>query len=299
MIVGGVTMYRSRAPIPANGGRSRRPDAVHGGGHSGGAGPLPQARPHGLRFGTGARRLPGPDYTAEALHWMTEAMRERKAPGYASLGTGQKAAVDAEIAEELKVNRYRDGVLRFTADPGRGVGLHRRALHARIRRRAAGPRAAQRRAAAGGRRRRRGRSMTPQPPASWRPSSPGRRGSPSPNGPTPSHSYTNNWPYDKAAGNTATAGSMMWSAVSVATLLMFLALILYVQHRYRLTPEDARGRAAQLRSRPASGSRLRSAPRPSTSWWPSCCSSSSPCWAARWRTTTSTAPPSSASTSCP
>ena len=31
-----------------------------------------------------------------------------------------------------------------------------------------------------------------------------------------------------------TAGSMMWSAVSVAGLLLFLALILYFQHRYRL-----------------------------------------------------------------
>jgi nitric oxide reductase subunit B len=56
--------------------------------------------------------------------------------------------------------------------------------------------------------------------------------------PEASHSYTNNWPYDPAAGNTATSASLMWSAASVATLLFFLALILYFQHRYSLTAQD-------------------------------------------------------------
>jgi nitric oxide reductase subunit B len=56
--------------------------------------------------------------------------------------------------------------------------------------------------------------------------------------PEADHSFTNNWPYDKAAGNSVTAGSMMWSAASVAGLLFFLALILYFQHRYQLTPAD-------------------------------------------------------------
>ena len=56
--------------------------------------------------------------------------------------------------------------------------------------------------------------------------------------PEANHSYTNNWPYDKTAGNTATAGAMMWSAVSVAGLIFFLALILYFQHRYQLTAQD-------------------------------------------------------------
>ena len=56
--------------------------------------------------------------------------------------------------------------------------------------------------------------------------------------PEAAHSYTNNWPDHKTAGNTATAGAMMWSAASVAALLFFLALILYFHHRYSLTPVD-------------------------------------------------------------
>ena len=56
--------------------------------------------------------------------------------------------------------------------------------------------------------------------------------------PEAAHSYTNNWPYDKAAGNTATAGAMLWSGASVALLLFFLAMILYFQHRYQLAPVD-------------------------------------------------------------
>ena len=62
----------------------------------------------------------GPDYTAEALHWMTETMRQEKAPGYDTLGVGPKAAVDAEVAQELKQNRYANGVLRFTAGEAAG-----------------------------------------------------------------------------------------------------------------------------------------------------------------------------------
>jgi nitric oxide reductase subunit B len=56
--------------------------------------------------------------------------------------------------------------------------------------------------------------------------------------PEANHSYTNNWPYDEAAGNTATPGAMMWSAASAAALLFFLALILYFQHRYQLSIQD-------------------------------------------------------------
>jgi nitric oxide reductase subunit B len=54
----------------------------------------------------------GPDYTAEALHWMTESMRPAD---YAARSVGQQAAADAEIAQELRVNRYAAGTLRFTA----------------------------------------------------------------------------------------------------------------------------------------------------------------------------------------
>src|SRR4051812_21148741 len=111
MIVGGVLMYKSRAPIPE---RVVGPD----GATLFTAGDIQNGqdlfRKRGLMdYGTvlGHGAYLGPDYTAEALHWMTEAMRPAN---YESLGVGAKASVDAEIAADLKVNRYADGTLRFT-----------------------------------------------------------------------------------------------------------------------------------------------------------------------------------------
>src|SRR5205085_1216065 len=65
----------------------------------------------------------GPDYTAEAIHWMTDAMRtDRSNAPWSSLTAGQKAAIDAEVAQELKVNRYdaNTGTLLFTAAQAKG-----------------------------------------------------------------------------------------------------------------------------------------------------------------------------------
>ena len=240
MIVGGVMMYRSRAPIPEAvldpAGRTlfTARDIQDG---------QDLFRKRGLMdYGSvlGHGAYLGPDYTAQSLHWMTEAMRLRKAPGYASLTTPQRAAVDAAVVEELKENRYRDGILRFTADQAAGwdsiVGRYGREFgHGDAA--AALPAGALLPAAEGGGDPARDAAAARQLAAfvtwtAWLSAT--RR-------PDAEHSYTNNWPYDQAAGNTATAGSMMWSAASVATLLLFLALILFVQHRYRLAAEDVPG----------------------------------------------------------
>jgi nitric oxide reductase subunit B len=238
MIVGGVMMYRSRAPIP---------ERVIG---PGGAVIFTAAdiqngqdlfRKRGLMdYGTvlGHGAYLGPDYTAEALHLMTETMRRDRAANYDSLGVGQEAAVDAEVIEELRVNRYADGALRFTAGQVAGwnaIVEHYRTLFAEGQLERALPKGALLPASEGGGDPARELAATKQLAAfiawtAWLSST--KR-------PEAAHSYTNNWPYDKAAGNTATAGSMMWSAVSVAGLLFFLALILYFQHRYRLTAQDA------------------------------------------------------------
>ena len=120
MIVGGVMMYRSRAPIPD---RVAGPD----GSTLFTAADIQQGqdlfRKRGLMdYGTvlGHGAYLGPDYTAEALHLMTEAMRQERTTGFATLGVGQKAAIDAEIAQELKTNRYDSGTLRFTAGQAAG-----------------------------------------------------------------------------------------------------------------------------------------------------------------------------------
>jgi nitric oxide reductase subunit B len=237
MIVGGVMMYRSRAPIPD---RVAGPD----GATLFTASDIQQGqdlfRKRGLMdYGTvlGHGAYLGPDYTAEALHWMTEAMRRDKAAAYDTLSIGQKAAIDAEIAQELKVNRYSNGTLAFT--PGQVAGWNtivdrysKLVTEGQLER--ALPKGALLPVAEGGGDPARDREAGRQLAAfvtwtAWL--SVAKR-------PEAAHSYTNNWPYDKAAGNFATAGAMMWSAVSVAALIFFLALILYFQHRYQLSAED-------------------------------------------------------------
>jgi len=39
------------------------------------------------------------------------------------------------------------------------------------------------------------------------------------NRPGKDYSYTNNWPYDPAAGNTPSGATYLWSALSLITLL--------------------------------------------------------------------------------
>jgi nitric oxide reductase subunit B len=238
MLIGGAYIYKTRAPIPDKvtdpAGKVlftaqdiqlgqelfRKRNLMNYGSVLG----------HGAYF--------GPDYTAEVIHWMTEAMRvDRSAGLYSELSTGEKAAIDAEIAAEMKVNRYKDGTLVFTAGQTKGwdstvdkydlsfvQGQPERAL----------PKGSLLPPAEGGNDRKLTREAARQLAAfatwtAWlsvatRPEAP--------------HSYTNNWPYDKTAGNTATAGAVVWSAASVALLLAFLALILFLQHRYKLEPAD-------------------------------------------------------------
>src|SRR6476469_2034878 len=92
MIVGGVMMYKSRAPIPE---RVVAPDGttiftaadIQNG--------QDLFRKRGLMdYGTvlGHGAYLGPDYTAEVLHYMTESIRASKAPDYERRSIGQKAA---------------------------------------------------------------------------------------------------------------------------------------------------------------------------------------------------------------
>jgi nitric oxide reductase subunit B len=237
MLLGGAYIYKTRAPIP---------EAVidHSGevlftAHDIQIGQELFRKRNLMNYGSvlGHGAYFGPDYTAEAIHWMTDSMRLQRTAAYDSLSVGEKAAIDAEIAQEMKINRYRDGTVKFT--PGQTAGWH--AIVSKYE--TAFVHGAPDRALAAG-------SLLPPSEggadkkltreaarqlasfATWtawlsvanRPEAP--------------HSYTNNWPYDKAAGNTATAGALVWSAASIALLLMFLAFILFVQHRYRLEPED-------------------------------------------------------------
>jgi nitric oxide reductase subunit B len=236
MIVGGFMMYQSRAPIP---------DRVNGpSGQLFTAQDIQEGQDlfrkrglmdYGSVLGHGAYL--GPDYTAEALHIMTGAMQRAKSPGYDSLSVGQKAAVDAEVKQELRVNRYSAGELKFTAAEEAGwneIVAHYHRIFAEGDPDRALPEGALLPASEGGSDPARQLHASKQLAAfvtwtAWL--SVSKR-------PEAGHSYTNNWPYDEAAGNTATAGSMMWSAASAAGLLFFLAVILFFQHRYKLTAQE-------------------------------------------------------------
>jgi nitric oxide reductase subunit B len=243
MLVGGAYIYKTRAPIPAR-------VADGSGGILFTAADIEKGQElfrkrnlmnYGSVLGHGAYL--GPDYTAEALHWMTEAMRAERSGGkYARIGVGERAAIDAEIAVELKTNRYdsASGTLTFTPAQARGWD----SVAARYTEVFANGRPE--------------RSLQPNsllPPgeggtdvklsadaarqmaafATWTAwLSVTKR-------PEAAHSYTNNWPYDAAAGNTATAGALLWSGASVALLIFALAVILYFYHRYQLAPVDVEG----------------------------------------------------------
>jgi nitric oxide reductase subunit B len=243
MLVGGFFMYKSRAPIPD---RVLGPNntVLFTGADIQAGQELFRKRDlmnYGSILGHGAYL--GPDYTAEALHWMTEAMQESRSGGrYASLDAAGRAGIDAAIAEEFRTNRYdaATGTLPFTS--GQALGFKRvverygsqfrggdaaRAL----------PKGALLPAGEGGEDPVLHDQAARQFAAfitwtAWL--STAKR-------PEANHSYTNNWPYDPSAGNGPTAGALLWSAVSVAGLVMFLAVILYFHHRYRLEAAEIEG----------------------------------------------------------
>ncbi|MDX2150147.1 MAG: nitric-oxide reductase large subunit [Bryobacteraceae bacterium] len=240
MLVGGFFMYKTRAPIP---GRIVSPDGailftasdVQSGQE------LFRKRDlmnYGSVLGHGAYL--GPDYTAEALHAIAVEMQQAKSSGrYASMSPAERAAIDAQVAAELKANKYDAGTDTLTLTAHQAAAW--RALIGKYDHEFA-----------------RGDDARSLPKGALLPpeeggSDPARHAEASKHfaafvgwtawlstakRPEANHSYTNNWPYDPQAGNGATGGAMIWSAVSVAGLMMFLAVILFFWHRYRLEAED-------------------------------------------------------------
>jgi nitric oxide reductase subunit B len=74
--------------------------------------------------------------------------------------------------------------------------------------------------------------------------------------------YTNNWPYYEDAGNTISYSAMWWSGASVTILILFVAIILFIQHRYQLSMQEAykEGQfpAIDLRKQPLTPSQVKS-----------------------------------------
>jgi len=245
MLVGGGWIYKNQAPIPD---RVVGPDGsvlttkaqILGG----------QAvyQKYGLMdYGTvlGHGSYLGPDYTAEALHIMTVALQEHwagvlhKKP-YGELADDQQAGVGVKVKSDLKTNRFAGGTLSLTE--GQVKGLQAIRAHYREYFEKGNPTAS----LPGGMIRDEhlpatGRSYVADGDqiqqisdffmwTSWLSAA---------NRPGLDYSYTNNWPYAPEAGNTASYGAVLWSAVSVTLLIAGLALILWAQKKWKLEMETA------------------------------------------------------------
>lgn len=63
------------------------------------------------------------------------------------------------------------------------------------------------------------------------------------------HSYTHNWPYDPAAGNTPTTETYLWSIVSLFALFLGIGLVLYVYGQMKAIFPEPFGAAGDSDSR--------------------------------------------------
>ncbi|MDI3317782.1 MAG: cbb3-type cytochrome c oxidase subunit I, partial [Bacillota bacterium] len=138
---------------------------------------------------------------------------------YAGLDAGEKAAVDAAVAQELKTNRYDPATKTLRLSAGEVQGLEAvRAATAQLFRNGRPAQALPADALTGasaGDLRDLGDFFfwTAWVSAAERPGTPA--------------SYTNNWPYDPAAGNTVAWPALWWSAASVALLILAFGGIFY------------------------------------------------------------------------
>jgi nitric oxide reductase subunit B len=180
---------------------------------------------HGTLWGHGAYL--GPDYSAEYLHRTVEIARDRLAQGrfgrtFAELGPGPAGEIAEVVSRSLKENRYdpASAELRLTeletaaylaerqewasyfggAAPAPGLAAHYISDPGEL------------------------DALTAYFAwAAWAAVA---------NRPGKDYSYTNNFPYDPAAGNRPSASTYLWSALSLITLLCGLGAILFVFGRF-------------------------------------------------------------------
>lgn len=235
LVVGGIAVYRSAAPIPQ---RIVGPD----GQVLATAQDIQQGKEtyqqlglmdYGSVLGHGAYL--GQDFTAESLHVMVSTMRDTYAQQrfgrpFAQLADDEQAAIGEQVKREAHRNRYDAATGTLTLSAAQAAGLAAIEAHYRTLFSQGQPERAL--------------------PANLLPA-----GSPAAaqvarffawtswlaavNRPGQNSSYTSNWPYDEAAGNTVTFPSLIWSAASVALLVLFLAAILFLHNRYRLGMQQA------------------------------------------------------------
>ena len=180
---------------------------------------------YGSMFGDGAGR--GPDFTAEALHHVAVAMRDRylradlRDTSSSSSDRYHVAAVESRVRSELKTNSYDPASNSVAMTDGQFAAYESLVLYYTNFFHGTGP--------------------TPFSPAryitdtneirdltsfffwgSWVCSvqRPGKE-----------YSYTHNWPYDEAAGNKATSQNIFWSLFGVFGFVLGLGGVLYLYGR--------------------------------------------------------------------
>jgi nitric oxide reductase subunit B len=169
----------------------------------------------------------GPDYSAEYLHRLAEIARdslarERRALPYEALDPDAAAGVDAAVHRLLKENRYNPGtsVLSFSPPEASAWVIQKGEWAAYFSGDAPAPGLPAKYI--------RDRSELDALAsyfawAAWASVA---------NRPGKDYSYTNNWPYEPAAGNHPSASTFFWSALSLVSLLAGLGTVLFAVGRF-------------------------------------------------------------------
>ncbi len=246
LLFGGWQLFRNRAPIP---GRvtSEAGEVVFT--HDQILGGQAVYQKYGLMdWGSvlGHGTYFGPDFTAELLHKRVELLRAAEATArggkaYSDLDASARAAIDAAVKAQIKLNRYDEARDTLILAPSDVTAF--RTIEADVRRRFT--------QGEPGRAMPAGVVSESHMPAErawvasgdqihqlasffwWTSWIAGTKR------PDRDSTYTNNWPFDEDAGNTLSAGAITWSGVSVAGLLLLLPIVLLVWFRGRYMMEDA------------------------------------------------------------
>jgi len=175
---------------------------------------------YGSMFGDGALR--GPDFTAQALHEISNRMaqyyRQQATPAPAGQETLLEKGIGAQVKSDIKSNRYDPAANRVVLSAGQVFAIQ--GLEEFY------------------------RNVFTQPdfPEAFKPA--GYLTNPaeirdlsafffwgawvcSAERPGSGYSYTHNWPYDPLAGNTATPYTMLWSILGMLGLIVGLGFVLY------------------------------------------------------------------------
>ncbi len=174
---------------------------------------------YGSMFGDGAGR--GPDFTADALHRISEAMVDFYLPASDRQTPYAREAAQARVQKELKQNRYDAAAGQITLSEGQVFALHQLRTHYRqwVRAEIARVLPAVARLS--------DRELNDLSDfffwGAWvcvtqRPGY--------------DYSYTNNWPYDAAAGNEPPKQILLWSLVAILGLFVGLGVVLFLHGRF-------------------------------------------------------------------